>query len=530
MNLSSSLLTVNENATFTGIITVNGGGIDIDNDDDIRLRFDNAGTFKAGLQVATTAGDMITGSAINDFAIRAQGNMLFSSGGNVEVLRLDTSGNATFAGTVTAADLLTVNGDGHLFLGADGETPKIDMLYTTNASGRGWDTRIFTGKTDDLPNAQNFPTSTIAGGYGTQYQANSDGAFFGIIPYTTGNYRPIINWGDDVSDTPFSFQFNGTDIVTINYAGGMTAPSFTGDHRGTINTATTGFTQTAGNNSTLIATTEYADAAAAAVDPSGVYLPLTAGSGERVTGDLYISDKLYMRPSATYGSGYKVMHVTGTGNAPYPTIIHFSNYAKSSVMVINDENVGIGVTGPQSKLQVDGGIQMADDTDAASATKVGTMRYRTGTEYVEVTGTELIPQPLNFTSGWNSIGSTTTITADTFVTVTSAGGIRKPTFLTVGQVYRLSISGTTTTTNNQINNYNNNSNYKTWSGAGAFDFTFTFTATTDGGLYLRLFPGTAEIYSLSVMEVTEEEASYADMCMQTGASTYEWVNILRNTY
>ena len=55
-------------ATFSGMITVNGGGIDIDNNDDVRLRFDNAGTFLAGLQVATTAGDMISSTAINDFA------------------------------------------------------------------------------------------------------------------------------------------------------------------------------------------------------------------------------------------------------------------------------------------------------------------------------------------------------------------------------------------------------------------------------------------------------------------------------
>jgi len=40
-------------------------------------------------------------------------------------------------------------------------------------------------------------------------------------------------------------------------------------------------------------------------------------------------------------------------------------------------NVGIGTTSPQSKLQVDGGVQMADDTDTASASKVGTLRYRT---------------------------------------------------------------------------------------------------------------------------------------------------------
>ena len=165
------------------------------------------------------------------FQIRSRVNnadMLFrgvDNGAEFNALTLDMSegGNATFAGTVTAADLLTVNGDGHLFLGADGETPKIDMMYDDHASGAGWDTRIFTGKTDDLPNGQSFPTSTIAGGYGTQYQANSDGAFFGIIPYTAGHFRPVINWGDDVADSPFSFQFNGVDKATVSSTGVITS-------------------------------------------------------------------------------------------------------------------------------------------------------------------------------------------------------------------------------------------------------------------------------------------------------------------
>ena len=40
-------------------------------------------------------------------------------------------------------------------------------------------------------------------------------------------------------------------------------------------------------------------------------------------------------------------------------------------------NVGIGTTSPQAKLQVSGGVQLANDTAGASASKVGTFRYRT---------------------------------------------------------------------------------------------------------------------------------------------------------
>jgi len=40
-------------------------------------------------------------------------------------------------------------------------------------------------------------------------------------------------------------------------------------------------------------------------------------------------------------------------------------------------NVGIGATSPQSKLQVNGGVQLSNDTATASAAKVGTFRYYT---------------------------------------------------------------------------------------------------------------------------------------------------------
>ena len=68
------------------------------------------------------------------------------------------------------------------------------------------------------------------------------------------------------------------------------------------------------------------------------------------------TDKLIFTPGATY---------KGDPSAITPTMVMDSG-----------GNVGIGTATPQSKLQVAGGIQMADDTDTASAAKIGTLKYR----------------------------------------------------------------------------------------------------------------------------------------------------------
>ena len=60
----------------------------------------------------------------------------------------------------------------------------------------------------------------------------------------------------------------------------------------------------------------------------------------------------------------------------FATTDSYSLGSKTRMMIDYNGNVGIGTTSPSSKLQVAGGIQMADDTATASAAKVGTLKYR----------------------------------------------------------------------------------------------------------------------------------------------------------
>ena len=212
-------------------------------------------------------------------------------------------------------------------------------------------------------------------------------------------------------------------------------------------------------------------------------------------------------------------------------------HASNNKMIIEaGGNVGIGTTGPQSKLQVAGGIQMADDTDTASATKVGTMRYRTGTEYVEVTGTELVANgDFATTATWTTSGTVAISggTANWTNAVNGAGFFQAITF-TANAFYRCVVTVSNYSTGTFRFRYPGISSPRV-SANGTYSFIIQADQSQNATLYLQGEIGSDanvnfSIDNVSVIEVTAEDASYADMCMQTGASTYEWVNIVRNTY
>jgi len=176
------------NSTFAGMINVNGDGIDIDNDDNLRLRFYNANTFKAGLQVATTAGDMIAGSAVNDFAIRSQENMLFATGGNTERMRIKADGSINI-GTRRAALPSTFgysSGYKTLILGSSGtnyQTDAVTLSLGVDVSGNPSGAYNGSGREIIIRNEGSFISPNAANnGYNTIMSWNSSGQ-----PYFTQN-------------------------------------------------------------------------------------------------------------------------------------------------------------------------------------------------------------------------------------------------------------------------------------------------------------------------------------------------------
>ena len=105
------------NSTLTEKFRISSGGLvgigktpdlkilDLQSTSGLALRFYNSTAFKAGIEVATTNGDMIGTSVVNDLAIRSQSNILFSTGGNTERMRISSGGDVNI-GTADGLPLM----------------------------------------------------------------------------------------------------------------------------------------------------------------------------------------------------------------------------------------------------------------------------------------------------------------------------------------------------------------------------------------------------------------------------------------
>ena len=157
-------------------LKVAGGGVDVESStDSLRLRFYEGATFKSGIQQVLNVGEMISGSAVGDMAIRASaGNMLFAAGGNTENMRITSGGN----------------------------------LLVGNTTGGYAGTKIHVGNFTDSQNGINILTSTT--GYGYILFGDGTGA---------DTYRGQITYKH--SDDYMAFNTAGTQQMTILSSGNV---------------------------------------------------------------------------------------------------------------------------------------------------------------------------------------------------------------------------------------------------------------------------------------------------------------------
>ena len=279
------------------------------------------------------------------------------------------------------------------------------------------------------------------------------------------------------------------------------------------------------------------------VAASGSYTSAIGTAAAPVSGRLY---GYAQKASTGAGAGYNFVDINLTNNGSVTLLNPKVETGKvATEFIATTEEEGIPQTTTTNNLRATGSIQMGADDTTATADKAGTMRYRTATdEAVPVTGTELITGNNGDFAGVTDGTDVTTLTMwYTYGTITSSDieseklelittaantGVRIDTPTTIGNKYQLTFTATGDLGINGIHV----SSIGNASTLTSQPYVFTAIAVNTQ-IYFRAGDnagGTTLYSNIQLIEVTEEDASYADMCMQTGASTYEWVNIVRNTY
>ena len=161
--------------------------------------------------------------------------------------------------------------------------------------------------------------------------------------FNTNYINSVRNAG---SDNDLIFGTSNSDRMTIDSSGnvgiGTTSPTYKLDVNGPASF----------NN-------------AAIIDGLDAGNPTPAGEQTRISGYGIIGNR----------SSFYITNASSTGTIYWG--IGGAHNAGTKMTLRNTGNLGIGTTSPASKLDVNGGIRMADDSSTASASNVGTLKYYT---------------------------------------------------------------------------------------------------------------------------------------------------------
>ena len=181
----------------------------------------------------------------------------------------------------------------------------------------------------------------------------------------------------DLDSQNFSVLGTANEIVTsganqtltiglpnsVTISGTFTGATFSGDLNGTINTATTAVTQSAGDNSTKVATTAYVDVLDAASD-----LDFSGDSG---TGDVTLNSQVF---AITGTTNQIITAASGQGlNLSLPTTIHRNLQGNVTGNVTGDLTGNVTATSVLAS-----GVTATTQSSSDSSTKVATTAYVKG--------------------------------------------------------------------------------------------------------------------------------------------------------
>ena len=489
------------NATFGGDVTVgddvflaDGGVINLGTDNDLVLFHDGADAV-----IRNNTGHVFLDNFASDKDIYFRGK---DGTTTITALHLDMSngGSATFVDDIDLGGKITQTGTGNNTFGGNvtlsSTAPVLYLANTTSSTGKTW---YFSS----APNGNAYITQDGVIDAITLSHTSGNATFGGDVSLPD-NKKLILGAGDDLQ-----IFHNGTASIIKDAGAGNLQ----------INASDFVVNNAADTKNMIIAV----DGGATTLFCNGAGKIATTSTGVSVTGNGIFTGNV--NTTLVYGTtDLNLGYAGGTSGV----------FIKGSTALAG--NVGIGTTAPKSKLQVAGGIQMAGDTAAASADKVGTMRYRTGTEHVEVNGTNIVTNgDFAADSNWTKVGDVAI--ASGVATFDDSGSntnsYLQQDALTANKKYLIALEVKRYVAG-RIQILAGTDVYSVNISQGVGSYSIYTSAVGSAVLRIKRDGSYAnfdfDIDNVSAIEVTAEDASYADMCMQTGSSTYEWVNIVRNTY
>ena len=374
---NSSTLNVGYNGSKWGNVEINGSFIKFENGANETMRIDANGNLGIGttspsyklhnIGTSRLEGRVTLGGNVNNFIqgtgssldFKSNGEYNFTKGANT-LLRILSTGNVGIGTTSPSANLeitSTLNQQ-HLYVQgsyAEGIGALARIKTTANGNALLVESATVSDSREifEIKNL-NGTVLKVQGDGKLQISEYGSGTFTGTAVYTLG----VDSSGNIIETTAGSgggsqWTATGNNIYNNNSGNigiGVTSPGAKLEVVG----QDANFFSTTSNQRVKIGRfpTEMFDVY---VDDSSIILTATQDS-DSDGNHSYILDREF----------------AGTGDNNFE--IRKSN--STQLLIDKDGKVGIGTTTPSSKLQVAGGVQMADDTDTASADKVGTQRYK----------------------------------------------------------------------------------------------------------------------------------------------------------